>query len=243
MKKETFTYTDAAASLGGRTAEAVQKKKKTRTGSYAAAVSDAGTGESGASAAGSTPSYADIMEKYYAGEYESALADNERAAKRTAESAERSAHNAVERIRDSYRSTDRALYRKYMENLRTIAQRLAAQGLTGGVTESSRMRLADSYGEGIAENARARLGEEADAYASRDERIAEAEAAREKSDAEARKTQSENHAALREKQEDRRREDAQKIAALLASAGDYLGYLQLGLTKEQAEFLKKAFGK
>ncbi len=242
MKKETFTYTDAAASLSGRTTDAARKKKKTRAGSYAAAASDAPTGESTAGSE-STPSYADIMEKYYAGEYESALADNERAAKRTAESAERDAQNAVERIRDSYRSTDRALYREYMENLRTIAQRLAAQGLTGGVTESSRVRLADSYGEGVAENARARLGEEADAYASRDERIAEAEAAREKSDAEARKTQSENLAKLKEKQEDQRREDAQKIAALLASAGDYSGYLQLGLTKEQAEFLRKALGK
>ena len=211
MKKETFTYTDAAASLSGRTLDAAGKKKKTRIGSYAAAASDAPTGESTAGSE-STPSYADIMEKYYAGEYESALADNERAAKRTAESAERDAQNAVERIRDSYRSTDRALYREYMENLRTIAQRLAAQGLTGGVTESSRVRLADSYGESVAENARARLGEEADAYASRDERIAEAEAAREKSDAEARKTQSENLAKLKEKQEDQRREDAQKIA-------------------------------
>lgn len=44
-----------------------------------------------------------------------------------------------------------------MENKRTLPQRLAAQGITGGLTESSQVRLANSYGEELAENERARL--------------------------------------------------------------------------------------
>ena len=48
-----------------------------------------------------------------------------------------------------------------MESKRTLPQRLAAQGITGGLTESSQVRLANSYGEELAENERARLAEEA----------------------------------------------------------------------------------
>lgn len=116
------------------------------------------------------PTYSETMQGYYGDRYADALAENKTAADAAAETAERDAQDALERIRGGYKSTDRQLYREYMENKRTLPQRLAAQGITGGLTESSQVRLANSYGEELAENERARLAEEAKTYSARDAR-------------------------------------------------------------------------
>lgn len=124
-----------------------------------------------------------------------------------------------------------------MENKRTLPQRLAAQGITGGLTESSQVRLANSYGEELAENERARLAEEAKTYSARDARLAAARAEQSRADAEAKRTHGESLAKLWQEAEKHRREDAAKAAALLAAAGDYSGYVGMGLTQEQADYL------
>ena len=183
------------------------------------------------------PTYSEIMQKYYAGQYADALAGNKRAAEAEANAAERDAQDALERIRGGYRNTDRQLYREYMESTRTLPQRLAAQGVTGGLTESSQVRLANSYGEELAENERARLAEEAQTYSARDARLAAAKTERDRADAEAKKTREESLAKLWQEVEKRRREETAKAAALLAAAGDYSGYVGLGLTQDQADYL------
>ena len=185
------------------------------------------------------PTYSEIMQKYYAGRYADALAGNKRTADAEADAAERDAQDALERIRGGYKSTDRQLYREYMESTRTLPQRLAAQGITGGLTESSQVRLANSYGEELAENERARLAEEAQTYSARDARLAAAETERERADAEAKKTHGESLAKLWQEVEKRRREEAAKAAALLAAAGDYSGYVGMGLTQDQADYLSE----
>lgn len=185
------------------------------------------------------PTYSEIMQKYYAGQYADALAGNKRTAEAEANAAERDAQDALERIRGGYRNTDRQLYREYMESTRTLPQRLAAQGVTGGLTESSQVRLANSYGEELAENERARLAEEAQTYSARDARLAAAETERERADAEAKKTHGESLAKLWQEVEKRRREEAAKAAALLAAAGDYSGYVGMGLTQDQADYLSE----
>lgn len=169
--------------------------------------------------------------------YADALAENKTAADAAAETAERDAQDALERIRGGYKSTDRQLYREYMESKRTLPQRLAAQGITGGLTESSQVRLANSYGEELAENERARLAEEAKTYSARDARLAAARAEQSRADAEAKRTHGESLAKLWQEAEKHRREDAAKTAALLAAAGDYSGYVGMGLTQEQADYL------
>ena len=179
------------------------------------------------------------MQKYYAGQYADALAGNKRTAEAEAGAAERDAQDALERIRGGYRNTDRQLYREYMESTRTLPQRLAAQGITGGLTESSQIRLANSYGEELAENERARLTEEAQTYSARDARLAAAETERERADAEAKKTHGESLAKFWQEVEKRRREEAAKAAALLAAAGDYSGYVGMGLTQDQADYLSE----
>lgn len=140
-------------------------------------------------------------------------------------------------IRGGYKTTDRQLYREYMESRRTLPQQLAAQGISGGLTESSQVRLADSYGEQLAENERARLSEEARVYADRDSRLASAKSEQSRADAEAKRSHGESRAKLWQEAEKTRREDAAKAAALLASAGDYSGYIGMGLSPEQAEYL------
>ena len=62
-----------------------------------------------------------------------------------------------------------------MESKRTLPQRLAAQGITGGLTESSQVRLANSYGEELAENESASC-RGSEAYSARDARLAAARA-------------------------------------------------------------------
>ena len=177
------------------------------------------------------------MQGYYGDRYADALAENKTAADAAAETAERDAQDALERIRGGYKSTDRQLYREYMESKRTLPQRLAAQGITGGLTESSQVRLANSYGEKLAENERARLAEEVKTYSARDVRLAAARSEQSRADAEAKRTHGESLAKLWQEAEKHRREDAAKAAALLAAAGDYSGYVGMGLTQEQADYL------
>ena len=220
-----------------------RKKKKNESaaawngaaGSESAVSGGNRTGSAGTAWSG--PTYSEIMQKYYAGQYADALAGNKRTAEAEADAAERDAQDALDHIRGGYKNTDRQLYREYMENTRTLPQRLAAQGITGGLTESSQVRLANSYGEGLAENERARLAEEAQTYSARDARLAAAKTEQERADAEAKRAHGESLAKLWQEVEKQRREDAAKAAALLAAAGDYSGYVGMGLTQEQADYL------
>lgn len=227
----------------GKSAEEWRRKKKnlTNTGWSSAPAESGETGGKDTGAAGTPPerrpTYSETMQGYYGDRYADALAENKTAADAAAETAERDAQDALERIRGGYRNTDRQLYREYMESTRTLPQRLAAQGVTGGLTESSQVRLANSYGEELAENERARLAEEAQTYSARDARLAAAKTERDRADAEAKKTREESLAKLWQEVEKRRHEETAKAAALLAAAGDYSGYVGLGLTQDQADYL------
>lgn len=232
---ETGTYS------GRKEKKTLNRTTSTNRSLYSgAAAPEAGT--AGETAGPETPSprrptYSEVMEKYYAERYADTLAGNARSAEEAYDAAERDAQEAISGIRGGYRATDRQLYREYMENRRTLPQQLAAQGISGGLTESSQVRLADSYGEQLAENERARLSEEAKVYADRDSRMASAKSEQGRADAEARRAHGESLARLWQEAEKNRREDAAKAAALLASAGDYSGYIGMGLSPEQAEYL------
>ena len=227
----------------GKSAEEWRRKKKnlTNTGWSSAPAESGETSGKDTGAAGTPlerrPTYSETMQGCYGDRYADALVENKTAADAAAETAERDAQDALERIRGGYKSTDRQLYREYMESKRTLPQRLAAHGITGGLTESSQVRLANSYGEELAENERARLAEEAKTYSARDARLAAARAEQSRADAEAKRTHGESLAKLWQEAEKHRREDAAKAAALLAAAGDYSGYVGMGLTQEQADYL------
>ena len=196
----------------GKSAEEWRRKKKNLMGTGGSSA-PAESGETGGKDTGATgtpperrPTYSETMQGYYGDRYADALAENKTAADAAAETAERDAQDALERIRGGYKSTDRQLYREYMESKRTLPQRLAAQGITGGLTESSQVRLANSYGEELAENERARLAEEAKTYSARDARLAAARAEQSRADAEAKRTHGESLAKLWQEAEKHRRE-------------------------------------
>lgn len=243
MKIKRFDNRKTKTPSGTLPDESRKKKKNpgatvwTGTGTAASGADDGGKSPAGAGTTANGPTYSEILQKYYAGQYTDALAGNKRTAEAEADAAEHDAQDAIDRIRGGYKNTDRQLYREYMESTRTLPQRLAAQGITGGLTESSQVRLANSYGEGLAENERARLAEEAQTYSARDARLAAAKAERERADAEAKKAHGESLAKLWQEVERQRREEAAKAAALLAAAGDYSGYVSMGLTQEQADYL------
>ena len=243
MKIKRFDNRKTKTPSGTLPDESRKKKKNpgatvwTETGTAASGADDGGKSPAGAGTTANGPTYSEILQKYYAGQYTDALAGNKRTAEAEADAAEHDAQDAIDRIRGGYKSTDRQLYREYMESTRTLPQRLAAQGITGGLTESSQVRLANSYGEGLAENERARLAEEAQTYSARDARLAAAKAERERADAEAKKAHGESLVKLWQEVERQRREEAAKAAALLAAAGDYSGYVGMGLTQEQADYL------
>lgn len=121
----------------GKSAEKWRRKKKnlTNTGWRSAPAESGESGGKDTGVAGTPPerrpTYSETMQGYYGDRYADALAENKTAADAAAETAERDAQDALERIRGGYKSTDRQLYREYMESKRTLPQRLAAQGITG----------------------------------------------------------------------------------------------------------------
>ena len=243
MKVKRF---DTSGLNTAQKADAAKKTKNTKTPSRAVRYTDS-NGESavGYTASGTTAqtakstakTYAETMSDYYAGIYAAALAENARTAESAAANARSETESALSRLRSAYGASDRELYRDYMEQSRTLPQKLAAQGITGGMTESSNIRLASAYGEAAAENARARISEEETLYAALAQSLARAESEKAASDSAARSERDEKLASLRQEAEKNRAE----TAALLAAAGDYSGYLSLGLTSEQADYLSQVW--
>ena len=86
--------------------------------------------------------YYDEVRDYYRGLYDENLSDIER---------------QKGEINDEYAQTNRQLYRDYMNSLKNLPQQLAAQGYTGGLSESSRVRMDTSYGENLGASERSRL--------------------------------------------------------------------------------------
>ena len=126
---------------------------------------------------------------------------------------------------------NRQLYSDYMHNLKTLPQELAAQGITGGLAETNRVRLATDY------SGRVNANEAANRQAERDIQTA-AQDARYKAAA----AETQANAQAEDDYYTRARQDAAESAKQLAAAGDYSGYVAMGLlTEEQAALLRQAW--
>ena len=190
------------------------------------------------------------------------------------------------RLNEEYGQTNRQLYQDYMNARRTLPQRLAAQGMTGGLAESSNVQLESGYGENLGANERARLNALADLAAQGEqERYAAESAARQgklaamqdyynslnaaeagrysdtRSDtaslyaqlaalegnrySEGQGAEKELYAQLAALEQGRYGEGQQQRqnqAELLASMGDFSGYVEMGLlTPAQAAQMQKAW--
>ena len=181
------------------------------------------------------PSYYEAMKQYYQQMYDEQTGANNAAAAAAAEQARAATQAQIDALNAGYQGTNRELYRDYMERERLLPQQLAAQGYTGGLTESSRLRMGNAYQEALAENERARLSEESGANASLAQQLFESQMATDQANQQARQQQLQYLAAL----EERQYQDQQSRADLLAASGDFSGYLELGYSQDEVDYLTR----
>ncbi len=136
-----------------------------------------------------------------------------------------------------YRGTNRQLYRDYMQQQRSLPQQLAARGYTGGLTESSLLRLGNAYGEALNENERERIGRQAENDQVLAQQLYDARAAAAAEDSQALQ---DYYRQRRELSAGRRRE-LERRAAALAAQGDFRLYRRLGYTDREIRYLERMF--
>ena len=184
-----------------------------------------------------TPSYYDDMRANYQNMYDEAVRNNNAAAEAAAEQARAAAEAQRQALAQGYQGSNRQLYRDYMNNKRTLPQQMAAAGYSGGLSESARLKLANSYEEALAENARSQLSEQAAADANLANRLYEIQATADSGNQQARQQQLAYEQALLEQQRQERLQQADTLAA----AGDFSGYAALGYTQNQIDALARTW--
>ena len=140
----------------------------------------------------------------------------------------------VEALNAAYERTNRQLFRDYMERARKLPQQLSAQGYSGGLTESGMLRLANSYGESLNENERARHAEKADFDRALARQLFEAQERADQADRQAARERLQNLAALRQAAY----RDQQQRAKTMAAAGDFSEYPALGFSTSEVRYLQ-----
>ncbi len=160
------------------------------------------------------------------------------AAQERARAAEAAQQEALAR---QYQGTNRQLYRDYMQQQRNLPQQMAAQGYTGGLTESSRLRLGNAYGEALNTNEQARIGQSAEYAQALEQELYEAQAAAAAADNDALQRYYEQRNALRAQRQQQERADLEQRAAAMAAVGDFSLYRKLGYTEAQIRKLRRAW--
>ncbi len=126
------------------------------------------------------------------------------------------AEKLITDLNESYEGVNTQLYRDYMQRKKNMPQQLAAQGISGGLSETSLLGLETVYQDALKQNERDRLAGIRDIQsAGNGEQL----------------TIMQNY----HKEEQAR---AAEVAAALASLGDFSGYKALGYTDEQIAALK-----
>lgn len=177
------------------------------------------------------------MKETYEKQLEEAIAANDAQTALAAERARASAEERIAALDQQYAGTNRQLYRDYMMTQKALPQQMSAQGYSGGLSESARLRLGTSYQEALAENERARIAGVAGINSERDQSIYEIEAARAEADRNAQLQRDQALLALEQEQ----RQYAMAKAEQMASLGDFSGFLDLGYTAEEVERMRKAW--
>lgn len=196
-------------------------------------------GENGEKQTGTIPAVpgSGTAGEWYAAQLEQAKMNNAAQAEDTAARARAEADKQVNALRDQYAAANRQLYRDYMEDKKALPQAMAAQGYTGGLSESGRLKLETSYGEELNENERARLQQENEIRTAQNQQLRTAEAAAGSADSKALEDYYGHMAALAQKEYETSLANAQTRAKKLADSGDISGLLALGYTEEEAKYL------
>lgn len=121
----------------------------------------------------------------------------------------------TDKLNRQYDGLNTQLYRDYMLRKKTLPQQLSAQGISGGLSETTNLGLEAAYQDGLNQNERARYDALADLGA---------------------KGSSAELSILKDY-----RAEAAERAKMMASIGDFSGYKALGYTDEQIAALKAAW--
>ena len=181
--------------------------------------------------------YWEKLENHYRDLYDSQLEKNNSAAAEATEKTLRQIGEQIDALNAQFKENNRALYRGFRDAERKLPQQLAAEGITGGLSESSHVKLNADYQESLGRNAR-ELGS---SVAALQRKGLEAESenrakAREKND-----TALENYQTHQLSIEKEKRSAMEKQASALGKTGDFSLYEQLGYSREQIDALRNAW--
>lgn len=188
---------------------------------------------------GTTPDFYTELGNLYQTAYDAQIAANNDALEEAQRRAQETTDAQIAALADQYAGTNRQLYRDYMERRRVLPQQMAAMGYNGGLSESSMLRLNNSYEEGLNENERARLAQQGEYDRALAEMLYAAQAKRSDADSQALQNLYSQQAALREAAY----RDTQQRAATMAAAGDFSEYKRLGYSDSEIAWLKRFFYK
>ena len=186
-----------------------------------------------------TAEYYDTMGGLYSRMYDEAVAANNAALENARQRAQEATQAQIQSLNAGYQGTNRQLYRDYMNNQRTLPQQMAARGYNGGLSESSRLRLANSYQDALNANEQARLGQQAGYNQQLAQQMYEQQAAADQANQQALQQKLTYSAQLEQARKEQEYQELQDRAAANAAAGDYSEYLNLGYTQEEVDALTR----
>lgn len=188
-----------------------------------------------------TVDYWATMKEMYTNLYNEAVAANDAQAALAAERAAAAADEQLAALAAEYEGTNRQLYRDFMQTQRVLPQQMAAQGYTGGLSESARLRLGISYQDALARNEQARIAAAAGIGSERAQTEYEIAAAAAEANRQALADQNAQLIAL--EQERYRYDQALKEARVqqMAAAGDFTGMLELGYSQDEVDYLTRVW--
>ena len=189
-----------------------------------------------------TPGSGESIEDLYRRAYEQQVAAaNDRTAAQLAE-LQRQAEEQKSLAAEDYRRANEQFYVDYMKGEKTLPERLAAMGITGGAAETSEIALRNAYSGNVGENERARLLGERGIDSNLQAAQAQAQLANRDTENEALAQYYANLIAQRQQEEAKAKEQQQMRASALAEVGDYNGLVEMGiLSDEEAQMLKNAW--
>jgi len=183
---------------------------------------------------GQTPQFYTDLGNLYQKAYDDQIAANNAALEEARARAQEATDAQIAALAEQYAGTNRQLYRDYMNSRRVLPQQMAAMGYNGGLSESSLLRLNNSYEEGLNENERARLAQEAAYNQALQQNLYDAGVRTNEANQAARQNLYSQQAALQEAIY----RDAQNRAATMAASGDFSEYERLGFSPSEIAYLK-----
>ena len=206
------------------------------SGSRATYIGNDGSKKSGIAnpTPGQTPQFYTDLGKLYQQAYDEQIAANNAALEEARQRAQEATDAQIAALAEQYAGTNRQLYRDYMNSRRVLPQQMAAQGYNGGLSESSMLRLNNSYEEGLNENERARIAQEAAYQQALQQNLYDAGVRTNEANQSARQNLFSQQAALQEAIY----RDSQNRAATMAASGDFSEYARLGFSPSEIAYLK-----